>query len=452
MAFAPTDITGCQLWLDADDLSTFTFGTAPAVSQWNDKSGNSRHVTQATGSKQPTRNAPIGGKIGLRFVNASAQELKYGSGSLAQPYTFCAVAALTGAGSANARILSHRDNADVQFLIGDSANVSLWANGGFVTQGSVPAAGRPQVLTGIGNGTSSQVWANGTAGTAGNAGTSALNYITIGARGGGVAYLDGEIAEVIVYDTALGSTDRATVEAYLTDKWVNQSFGFAPGAQVVATGAFTSSGSISSTNVPVGAHLAHDIVAIAVGIDTDSGTIDTPSGWTAVGNASTTSNITSRMFWARAASDNQFGSTVNVTHSAFRRTSAVSTVVRGGSTTVDPYGAKGTTTTDLTKSPALTITGSRTLLVAAILYRTGGLTWPMSDSDWADDNSADGGGTNTGGRVGHRTSYLQAMSYPGETLWDGSSFNNADCWALAVESAPIAPVNPVVPVMRGRRR
>ena len=40
------------LWLDASDASTITIATG--VSQWNDKSGNSRYLTQATGANQPT--------------------------------------------------------------------------------------------------------------------------------------------------------------------------------------------------------------------------------------------------------------------------------------------------------------------------------------------------------------------------------------------------------------
>lgn len=44
------------LWLDAADVATVTLNGS-TVSQWNDKSGNSRHVSQATASQQPTWNA-----------------------------------------------------------------------------------------------------------------------------------------------------------------------------------------------------------------------------------------------------------------------------------------------------------------------------------------------------------------------------------------------------------
>lgn len=47
---SPAQIT-TALWLKANDPSTIS--TATGVSQWRDKSGNNRHVTQATGAAQP---------------------------------------------------------------------------------------------------------------------------------------------------------------------------------------------------------------------------------------------------------------------------------------------------------------------------------------------------------------------------------------------------------------
>lgn len=46
MAFLPTDISGLAAWWDANDAATVT-GATP-VTQWNDKSGNGRHLTHAT--------------------------------------------------------------------------------------------------------------------------------------------------------------------------------------------------------------------------------------------------------------------------------------------------------------------------------------------------------------------------------------------------------------------
>lgn len=55
------------LWLDAADASTITLNGG-TVSQWNDKSGNARHVSQATAVNQPTYNTTaLNGKPSLVF-------------------------------------------------------------------------------------------------------------------------------------------------------------------------------------------------------------------------------------------------------------------------------------------------------------------------------------------------------------------------------------------------
>lgn len=50
--FSPLDISGLKLWLDASDTGTIT-QAGGYVSQWDDKSENSYHLVQATASAQP---------------------------------------------------------------------------------------------------------------------------------------------------------------------------------------------------------------------------------------------------------------------------------------------------------------------------------------------------------------------------------------------------------------
>lgn len=55
--FSPLSLSPA-LWLDASDSSTITASGSPLkVSQWNDKSGNGRNVTQATATNQPITGA-----------------------------------------------------------------------------------------------------------------------------------------------------------------------------------------------------------------------------------------------------------------------------------------------------------------------------------------------------------------------------------------------------------
>ena len=54
--WTPSEIT-TALWLDAADAGTITKNGSNLISQWNDKSGNSRHASQGTSGKQPTYSA-----------------------------------------------------------------------------------------------------------------------------------------------------------------------------------------------------------------------------------------------------------------------------------------------------------------------------------------------------------------------------------------------------------
>jgi hypothetical protein len=55
------------LWLDADDSSTLTLNGS-TVSQWRDKSGNARNLSQATADNQPTRTLNgMNGRTALTF-------------------------------------------------------------------------------------------------------------------------------------------------------------------------------------------------------------------------------------------------------------------------------------------------------------------------------------------------------------------------------------------------
>jgi hypothetical protein len=66
VAWTPAELgASLALWLDADDASTITLNGSN-VSQWNDKSGNNRHATQATAVYQPAYDlTTFGGKPAL---------------------------------------------------------------------------------------------------------------------------------------------------------------------------------------------------------------------------------------------------------------------------------------------------------------------------------------------------------------------------------------------------
>ena len=108
--FDPKSISGLQLWLDAADSSTITGTTS--VSQWNDKSGNARHVSQASAALRPS------------YSSTSNAIVFSGSPYLSIPN---ALAAITP--SYTIFVVEKRASANVMFFIGQhsigTANTGL---------------------------------------------------------------------------------------------------------------------------------------------------------------------------------------------------------------------------------------------------------------------------------------------------------------------------------------
>lgn len=79
----PSAITGLAQWTKAADAADFSFSSSNVISQWNDKSGNARHWTQGTVANQPTRQtAVLNGKAVVRFdgINDQLDVANYASG------------------------------------------------------------------------------------------------------------------------------------------------------------------------------------------------------------------------------------------------------------------------------------------------------------------------------------------------------------------------------------
>lgn len=72
-SFSPTDISGLVFWFDAADTSSITLDGSNNVSQWNDKSGNSRHLTQATTLLRPAYGTQTQNGYSLVVTDAAGQ-------------------------------------------------------------------------------------------------------------------------------------------------------------------------------------------------------------------------------------------------------------------------------------------------------------------------------------------------------------------------------------------
>lgn len=213
------------LWLDAADASTVTT-VSGAVSQWNDKSGNARHVTQATAGNRPTLTSNgLSNRNVITFNAANSTRL---SGSLTAASTTESSFVVVNASSANTNpqtLLGSSASQGRQFRL-TSTTASLLAQASSLLGSSSTNA--PKDVSSIVNLTyqtagitTLSFFFNGTAaGTAssGNA-VGGSGTTDIGAQGGGGEGLTGYIAEIVVLQSAPPTDTRQRIEGYLSHKW-----------------------------------------------------------------------------------------------------------------------------------------------------------------------------------------------------------------------------------------
>ncbi len=232
-SFTPTDLANLALWLDADDASSFTYSSGVVVSQWNDKSGNSRHFTQGTVGSQPSRSGTQNGRSTVVFDGTDdfLGRTSFMSGTVATMFAVVKVDADPPATSAKTGNWYFSDATGAA-----GASSFPWTNGSIddcfglgSAGGNRKDVGNPSTslaqfnVYGVTVSQSVQWTAhlNGTqlftTSTSTLVGWSASDH-TIG-KNPIPRYLDGEIAEFIIYTSALGTTDRQSVEAYLKAKW-----------------------------------------------------------------------------------------------------------------------------------------------------------------------------------------------------------------------------------------
>jgi hypothetical protein len=235
-AFTPTSITGLALWLDASDLTTLwqdSGRTTPVaansdpVGAWDDKSGNARHFTQATSSKRVS--------YLTNLVNGlPALDDDGGDDALEGPNAF------TGLTAAEVFVVVKVDNDPG----GPSADPNdLWQFGTHAAATHYPYSDS-NVYDGFGSDTrkstgnptlaltswrlynvvtTSSEWTSFIDGTQHY--TTATNTVAFPTlprlfwHSATATGLVGNIAELILYNAKLGTTDKDSVESYIASKY-----------------------------------------------------------------------------------------------------------------------------------------------------------------------------------------------------------------------------------------
>jgi hypothetical protein len=245
--FNPRSISGLALWLDAADSASVTLNSGN-VSEWRDKSGNSRHFAQSTAANQPAYVAA--GRNGLPVLrSASNQHLRRESGGsvLQENMSFLGLTAHT------IFIAWKPDSRKGQYLfwasgggrrlsidgprIGTGPNGSMTVDSGTFINGrlgtdSAITVAAAHTFSFRRDGSSFESWGNGTSlGTATRASAEDLNAtMTFGLFAGVNAdgsitdgafnvVANGDMYEVLHFSRALSIAERQAIERYIGGKW-----------------------------------------------------------------------------------------------------------------------------------------------------------------------------------------------------------------------------------------
>ena len=252
--FTPNLISGLQLWLDAADSSTLFDATAggnlvttdgSAVARWADKSGNNRHATQGTANARPLLITSVKNGRNIARFDGSNDFLRTIS-SFSSPTNasvFIVSRSNTWFNSSSYRSpFAHGYKESTSTTTGiipisiTGTSFQDWSYNNINSMGSGYLASRlPRasstnynlsdyrlysVLLGP---TTTRVFLNGVRSStlrevAGNI-QSFTDTATVGWSGGYVEFWNGDICEIIYYDSALTTTQRQSVETYLNSKW-----------------------------------------------------------------------------------------------------------------------------------------------------------------------------------------------------------------------------------------
>lgn len=226
----PTNIAGLQLWLRADLGITLS---GSEVINWADQSGigdNNRNATQSAGSTCPTFNSSdsnFNNQPTLSFSNASAQWMTTNAWTtyIAQPTTIVFVCSQNSAGGTAYKFTGGVTNGDAPQMYYNGGGDNTWSiySDTVNLTGPSATANTPIVFYAEFNGgTSSIRISQETPFVIGATNPSNCGQYGFGIGGdsnGSSEYLDGTIAEVLVYNSILSTIDRTNLQNYLSARY-----------------------------------------------------------------------------------------------------------------------------------------------------------------------------------------------------------------------------------------
>lgn len=221
----PTDLSNLVLWLKADALA---LNDGDAVGTWTDSSGNGKDATQATSAKKPVFKTAI--RNGLPVIRFDGVDDWLQTPNITWGTTVSIFVVCTTTSTANGDVVNIYSNAIgsvYEMRVDGSSQIAFRPSdtgGGTceATKGITILTGSWFYCAGVRAAGSSTAYVNGSAGST-NSGCatqrSGDSPVSIGEFSLGFQFFGGDVAEIVIYNAALGTSDRQGIEDYLYNKW-----------------------------------------------------------------------------------------------------------------------------------------------------------------------------------------------------------------------------------------
>lgn len=219
--FSPLQITGCVLWLKADQIN-LTDGAA--VGTWTDQSTAANSCTQSTVANKPVYHTNVINGLPAVQFDGIAQYMSFTStGAFVLPFSAFVVIRPTADTSAQisyATVLENGGGNNNGCFIAVKLTASVWGTftNADLSSGNALTSANNYLLETTGAASSTFLYQKGvqvaTSATSESGGSGGLGSNPLSSR-----WYKGYIAEAIVYNTVLSSPNRISVENYLISKY-----------------------------------------------------------------------------------------------------------------------------------------------------------------------------------------------------------------------------------------
>ena len=227
--FIPTSITGCALWLDgADPAGNGVVPGTGTLATWVDKSGNGFNASSQLTAATSTQNA-VNGLNSISF-NGTSRYLTSVTGFNNSAYTIFVVqytTSITGAGgSSGYQRTVHGSTGNQYVFIGTyNGNVATFSGSGSAwndvaaNSTNVYNYNSSRIVCMQVSGSILSPYTDGSSQTTKTGTTGSFSSFYIGNDNANTQPWYGFISEIVIYNSALGNTQRQQVEGYLAQKW-----------------------------------------------------------------------------------------------------------------------------------------------------------------------------------------------------------------------------------------